>query len=74
MFMLLGTLGAMVNGLSMPAFNVLFGKVIDTLNGSKSSFADNIDQLCISIVVIGVINLFTGFLQVFCTLTLYLQI
>ncbi len=62
--MFLGTLGGVVTGVSLPAFNVLFGEMLDTLNGSKSSFSSGIANLCIAFVIIAVINLFSGFFQV----------
>ncbi len=62
--MSLGLLGGIVTGLSLPAFNVLFGVMLDTLNESPDGFADGIADLCISFVVIAVINLFSGFFQV----------
>lgn len=63
-YMIWGTLGGVLTGLSLPAFNVLFGEMLDTLNSSSGSFSQNVADLCISFVVIAVINLFSGFLQV----------
>lgn len=62
--MFMGTLGGVVTGLSLPAFNVLFGEMLDTLNASPDGFAKGIADLCISFVIIAVINIFSGFFQV----------
>jgi hypothetical protein len=62
--MFLGTLGGLVTGLSLPAFNVLFGEMLDTLNDSPDSFSKGIASLCIAFVIIAIINLFSGFFQV----------
>jgi hypothetical protein len=64
LLMVLGTLGGIATGLAFPAFNILFGRMINTLNGGDVNFADAVAQLCISFVVIAVINLFSGFFQV----------
>ena len=60
-----GVLGGAITGLSLPAFNVLFGRMLNALNGSISSLTDGIAKLCIAFVVIAVVNLFSGFLQVY---------
>ena len=41
-YIILGTLGALVTGASIPFFNVLFGRMLDALNGSTSSFVEQV--------------------------------
>jgi hypothetical protein len=62
--MALGTAGGILTGLSMPAFMVLFGRIINTLNSDSGSFTQSIAELCISLVVVAGINVISGFLQV----------
>lgn len=64
LLMVLGTIGAIVTGLSIPTFNVLFGEIIDELNEDPDGFTDEINRLCILFVIIAAINLLSGFLQV----------
>lgn len=62
--MVLGTIGGVLTGVSMPAFVVLFGRIINALNEDVSSFTDKVAELCIALVVVAGINVFSGFLQV----------
>jgi hypothetical protein len=62
--MLFGTVGGILTGVSMPAFMVLFGRIINTLNSDTGSFTQSIADLCISLVVVAGINVISGFLQV----------
>ena len=62
--MFVGTLGGMVTGVSLPIFNVLFGKILNALNSNPGGFSKSIDALCIDFAVIAGINIFSGFLQV----------
>jgi hypothetical protein len=62
--MAIGSCGSLVIGLSNPAFNVLFGEMIDTLNRGSMSFAELVAQLCIVLVIIACVNILAGFLQV----------
>lgn len=64
--MFLGTFGAIITGVSIPLFNVLFGEIIDSLNDDPNGFTDEINKLCIAFLVIAMANLFTGFFQVYC--------
>jgi ATP-binding cassette, subfamily B (MDR/TAP), member 1 len=64
LLMSVGTLGGIVTGVSIPVFNVLFGKILDKLNGDPHSFANAISQLCIDFVVVACANLLSGYLQV----------
>jgi ATP-binding cassette subfamily B (MDR/TAP) protein 1 len=64
--MVMGTAGGLGTGTAMPVFNVLFGKMLDNLNGSGTSFQDQINKLCIIFIYIAVASLLAGFLQVYC--------
>jgi len=70
-YMSLGTLGGIATGLSLPAFNFLFGEILNTLNSTESNFSNKINTLCIYFAIIAAINLVSGFLQV-PTLVLFL--
>lgn len=59
-----GTVGALVTGASMPFFNILFGEMLDELNGNPDQFDSAINRIAYSFIVVSVINIFTGFLQV----------
>ena len=41
-YIFLGTLGALVTGASIPFFNVLFGRMLDALNGTTTSFTEQV--------------------------------
>jgi hypothetical protein len=69
--MAIGSCGSLVIGLSNPAFNVLFGEMIDTLNRGSMTFTELVAQLCIVLVIIACVNVFAGFLQVFVILSLH---
>lgn len=62
--MSLGTLGGIITGLSLPAFNFLFGRILNTLNSTGSSFSEKINTLCVYFVIIAAFNIVSGFLQV----------
>ncbi len=64
-YMFLGTLGGIVTGVSVPAFEILFGLMLDSLNDDPDAFQKSIATLCIAFVIISVINIFSGFFQVF---------
>lgn len=63
-YMTVGTFGGILSGLSLPAFNVLFGEMLEALSSSSRTFLQLVADLCISFVIIAAINLFSGFLQV----------
>ena len=69
LYMSLGTLGGIATGLSLPAFNFLFGEILNTLNSTGSNFSNKINTLCIYFAIIAAINLISGFLQVFFSCT-----
>lgn len=51
-------------GMSLPIFNILIGSMLNELNNNPNNFTDAISSLCIAFVVVGCINLLSGFLQV----------
>jgi ABC-type multidrug transport system fused ATPase/permease subunit len=62
--MFFGTLGGLITGLSIPFFNILFGRMLDNLNGSPNSFSQTIDSLCIAFAIVAACNLLSGWMQV----------
>lgn len=62
--MFLGLSGALVTGLCIPAFNILFGRIINTLNSNPATFNETIDTLCIVFCGVAGVNLISGFFQV----------
>jgi threonine/homoserine/homoserine lactone efflux protein len=62
--MAVGCTGALIIGLSNPAFNVFFGDMIDALNRGSTTFTELVAQLCIRLVALACISIFAGFLQV----------
>ena len=49
-------------GVSIPIFNVLFGKMLDNLNDPGASFQGTINDLCLIFVYIGLGNILSGYL------------
>lgn len=72
--MALGTLGDMVTGVSNPIFHFLFGRIIDTLNKDPSQFMEEINELCLALVVVGAACLISCTLQVLVPLAAILTI
>lgn len=64
--MVLGTLGGMGTGFSLPAFNVLFGLMLDNLNDDPNSLVKGVNQIAEIFVYVAIGNFFCGFLQVAC--------
>ena len=62
--MFFGSIGGIVTGLSIPFIEVLFGRMLDNLNGNPENFSHEIAKLCISFTVLGAANLVSGWLQV----------
>jgi len=60
-YMLLGLLGSLVTGLCIPAFNILFGRIINALNSNPNSFNLTINTLCEVFCGVAAVNLFSGF-------------
>lgn len=64
--MIIGTIGALITGASIPFFNVLFGKMLDALNKDPSSFSEGIAAIALAFVWVSIANLFSGLAQVAC--------
>lgn len=62
--MAVGVFGGIITGLSLPFFNVLFGRVLDALNGGTDSITKQVNVICIAFVCVAVVNLASGFCQV----------
>lgn len=62
-FMALGTLGSLIVGISFPTMDLLFGRLLNSLNES-SGFVDQINELCLYLVYIAIANILGGYLQV----------
>lgn len=61
--MVIGTLGSMVVGISNPAMDLLFGRILNSLNES-SDFVDEVNTLCFYLAIIAAFNSIAGFVQV----------
>ena len=59
------TICSITTGLCIPAFNYLFGETLNKLNGNLDQFIHELNILCVYFVYLAIINLCSGFLQVF---------
>jgi len=64
--MFVGTIGGLITGLSLPFFNVLFGRMLDALNTDPGSFEERIGGIALAFVGVACINLVSGWAQVAC--------
>jgi hypothetical protein len=62
--MTLGTMGAIATGLTLPIFNILFGRLTDELNKGNTDFTEVVNRLCIIIAGVSIANIITGMVQV----------
>eukprot|EP00981_Chlorochromonas_danica_P015549 scaffold13154_cov163-Ochromonas_danica.AAC.2 len=62
--MLVGTAGGIITGAIIPTMNVLFGKIMDDLNGDSSDIRKKIASLCVTLVVVAAVNFFSAMAQV----------
>lgn len=63
--MIVGGIGAMITGLSIPLFNVLFGEILDELNGDGTDkLAEGVNKVALLFAFFAVLDFVTGFLQV----------
>ena len=62
-YIFLGTIGAILSGCAMPAFSVLFGEMLDSLN-EGGDFQKSVNTLSIIFGIVAGINLITGTVQV----------
>lgn len=63
-YMTIGGIGAMITGLSIPSFNILFGEILDELNEDGSNLQDGVNKVALIFAIFAVINFFTGMTQV----------
>ena len=61
--MAVGTVSSFIVGVSNPAMDLLFGRILNTLNES-SNFVEEINQLSLYLVIIAGFNFVAGYLQV----------
>jgi ATP-binding cassette subfamily B (MDR/TAP) protein 1 len=66
LLMLVGSFGACITGLSMPFFNVLFGDMVDTLNTDADAFANEVERIAMSFVIVAGVQIVSCTLQVGC--------
>ena len=64
--MILGSIGSMITGVSLPIFNILFGQMLDSLNKKGvGGYQDAVNQVCISFVIVAAANVVAGTMQVY---------
>lgn len=66
MLMIAGTLGAAVTGLCFPFINVLFGRMIDSLNTDPANFSTSVANLAASFCYVSLVNICSCSVQVAC--------
>lgn len=64
LYMTVGGVAAMITGLSIPSFNILFGEILDQLNDDGSNLQEGVNQVAMIFAIFAVINFFTGVAQV----------
>ena len=64
LFMIIGTMSAMVVGFSVPFSNVIFGRILDLSSTNSDSFFDSITDFVLILIYLGIANLVGRFLQV----------
>lgn len=64
LYMTVGGIGAMITGLSIPSFNILFGEILDQLNDDGSNLQEGVNQVAMIFAIFAVVNFFTGIAQV----------
>ncbi|SPQ97565.1 ABC transporter transmembrane region [Plasmodiophora brassicae] len=66
--LVLGAIGGIVNGLSLPAFSILFGNLFQSFGGGLSSqqFYDKVSEICVQFVYVGLVAFAASWLQVSC--------
>ena len=63
--MLIGSIGGITVGGSFPAFNVLFGQMLDQLNEDPASFGEGVERIALWLVYLAIINVIAGYMQVY---------
>lgn len=67
LYMTVGGIGAMITGISIPLFNVLFGEILDELNGDGTEkLSDGVNKVALLFAIFAVVDFVTGLLQVGC--------
>ena len=64
-YMMIGTLGSIVTGASIPLIEVLFGRMLDELNTDPTSFEDGIKKIALYFVYVAAANIPSGIVQVY---------
>lgn len=64
LLMILGTLSSLGNGASLPAFIVLFGRILDELNGEMTNIQSTVNYVATLFLIVGAGNLVASFSQV----------
>ena len=63
--LIIGSFCAIICGAAFPAFNILFGQMLDNINKSPSSFDTAVKNTAISLTVVGAISFVLGIVQVY---------
>lgn len=66
LYIVVGTISALVTGASIPSFNILFGRMLDKINGDQSKFDETINLTAIILAAVGGLALLVGALQIYC--------
>lgn len=64
--MCVGSVAAIITGVSFPTINILFGQMINALNGDSNDFAAQIEKLALYFLYVSLANLFSCAVQVGC--------
>jgi ATP-binding cassette subfamily B (MDR/TAP) protein 1 len=65
-YMIIGSLCAIISGFSYPSFNIFFGKMMNTINGSQGSFQEEVDRISVDFLILSIINFVSAYVQVYC--------
>lgn len=68
-YMTVGGIGAIITGLSIPTFNILFGEILDELNDDGSNLQEGVNKVAMIFAIFAAGNLFTGMAQVCLTIS-----
>lgn len=62
MLMVIGSIGSMGMGVTMPVFNKLFGEIMNQLNDSGSNIEEIVGQVALIFVCVGIGTIFFGYM------------
>jgi hypothetical protein len=63
--MAVGTIGAIFNGASLPAFSILFGELIEVLgNPNSPTYTEDVEKYSIWLALVGILSTITSWWQV----------